>query len=63
MPKSFTGPVTAEAPVWPDAAWWQAFRDPALAELVSAAQLNNHDLAAAAVRLNQIADLDYGFDD
>ncbi|TMQ07422.1 MAG: efflux transporter outer membrane subunit [Deltaproteobacteria bacterium] len=53
VPKSFTGPVTAEAPVWPDAAWWQAFRDPELAELVSAAQLNNHDLAAAAARVLQ----------
>jgi len=53
VPKSFIGPVSAEAPVWPDATWWRAFRDPELAELVSAAQLNNRDLAAAAARVLQ----------
>jgi len=53
VPKSFIGPVSAEAPVWPDATWWRAFRDSELAELVSAAQMNNRDLAAAAARVLQ----------
>jgi outer membrane protein, multidrug efflux system len=51
VPKSFVGPVPAGSRVWPDAAWWQAFRDPELAELESAAQQNNRDLAAAAARV------------
>jgi outer membrane protein, multidrug efflux system len=53
VPKSFIGPGATQAPVWPDATWWQAFRDPELAGLVSAAQLNNRDLAAAAARVLQ----------
>lgn len=53
VPKSFVGPVTTNAPVWPDASWWQAFRDPQLTELVTAAQSNNRDLAAATARVLQ----------
>lgn len=53
VPKSFVGPANPNAPIWPDATWWQAFRDPQLTELITAAQSNNRDLAAAAARVLQ----------
>jgi outer membrane protein, multidrug efflux system len=53
LPKSFVGPVTTSTTLWPDATWWQAFRDPQLTELILAAQSNNRDLAAAAARVLQ----------
>jgi NodT family efflux transporter outer membrane factor (OMF) lipoprotein len=52
-PKHFTGPITPEAPVWPDANWWQAFGDADLTALVAQAQADNRDLAAAAARVMQ----------
>jgi outer membrane protein, multidrug efflux system len=53
VPKSFVGPVTSNAPIWPDASWWQGFGDPQLANLVAEAQANNLDLTAAAARVLQ----------
>jgi outer membrane protein, multidrug efflux system len=53
VPQKFTGPAAATAPLWPDAGWWQEFRDPQLANLVAAAQANNLDLTAAAARVLQ----------
>jgi NodT family efflux transporter outer membrane factor (OMF) lipoprotein len=53
VPRSFVGSVPAATPVWPDATWWQAFHAPQLAELVTSAQLDNRDLAAAAARVLQ----------
>jgi multidrug efflux system outer membrane protein len=52
-PKSFTGPVQADASVWPDAEWWKGFDDPELSSLVAQAQSGNRDLAAAAARVMQ----------
>src|SRR5580704_3876311 len=55
IPKQFTGPATPTAPLWPDASWWQEFRDPQLTNLVATAQTNNLDLTAAAMRVLQAA--------
>jgi NodT family efflux transporter outer membrane factor (OMF) lipoprotein len=53
VPKRFTGPITPQSPVWPDAAWWQAFGDAGLTSLVTEAQTGNRDLAVAAARVMQ----------
>jgi multidrug efflux system outer membrane protein len=53
VPKKFTGPSAPTAPPWPDANWWQGYRDPQLANLVAEAQANNLDLTAAAARVLQ----------
>jgi NodT family efflux transporter outer membrane factor (OMF) lipoprotein len=53
VPKRFTGPVTPQSPVWPDANWWQNFGDADLTALVAQAQADNRDLAAAAARVMQ----------
>jgi multidrug efflux system outer membrane protein len=53
VPEKFTGPPAPTARLWPDASWWQEFRDPQLANLVAAAQANNLDLTAAAARVLQ----------
>lgn len=52
-PTGFSAPVAAEAPVWPQAGWWAGFGDPAMTRLVSEAEANNHDIAAAAARVLQ----------
>jgi NodT family efflux transporter outer membrane factor (OMF) lipoprotein len=53
VPPKFTGPVAAAAPVWPRAGWWRAFGSPELAGLITLAQSDNRDLAAAAARLQE----------
>jgi len=53
MPGSFTGPLPAVAPTWPEASWWQGFGDSELTGLVARAQADNRDIAAAAARVLQ----------
>jgi NodT family efflux transporter outer membrane factor (OMF) lipoprotein len=53
VPKTFTGPAPAAAQVWPEAAWWKGFGDPALTALIETAQANNRDMAIAAARVMQ----------
>ncbi len=53
LPKTFTGPISPAAQVWPDAGWWQGFGDPELTALVEQAQAGNRDLAVAAARVMQ----------
>src|ERR1700744_5610151 len=52
-PPAFTGPIQADASVWPDAEWWKGFNDTELSGLVAQAQSGNRDLAAAAARVMQ----------
>ena len=47
------GPATVAAPVWPTAGWWHAFGSPELSNLITLAQADNRDLAAAAARLRE----------
>jgi len=47
VPKSFTGPVTVGADVWPKADWWNAFNSTELTGLITTAQKDNLDLAVA----------------
>ncbi len=49
MPIAAVGSPSA----WPDAAWWQGFRTPALSVLVEIARRNNADLEAALARIVQ----------
>ena len=53
VPKTFTGPVPADAHTWPDANWWQGFGDADLTALIAKAQADNRDMAAAAARVMQ----------
>ena len=53
VPNGFTAPVPASAPVWPETSWWAGFGDPAMTQLVTEAQANNRDIAAAAARVMQ----------
>jgi len=53
VPKNFTGPIQADAKVWPDSGWWQGFGDPHLTVLVEQAQSGNRDIAIAAARVMQ----------
>jgi NodT family efflux transporter outer membrane factor (OMF) lipoprotein len=48
QPKTFMGPVQADASVWPDTEWWKQFGDAELSALVIKAQAQNRDLARAA---------------
>ena len=52
-PKTFTGPIAADAKVWPEPAWWQGFGDAQLTALVTQAQDGNRDIAIAAARVLQ----------
>jgi multidrug efflux system outer membrane protein len=52
-PRTFTGPIAAEAKVWPEPAWWQGFGDAQLTALVTQAQDGNRDIAIAAARVLQ----------
>jgi NodT family efflux transporter outer membrane factor (OMF) lipoprotein len=52
-PKRFSGPVMADAQVWPKADWWKGFENAELSALISQAQDGNRDLAAAAARVMQ----------
>lgn len=51
LPKTFTGPVSDGAPIWPEADWWKAFHDDELASLIVDAQAGNRDLAVAAAHV------------
>jgi outer membrane protein, multidrug efflux system len=53
VPPKFVGPATAAAPVWPSAGWWRGFDSPELSDLVTLAQADNRNLAAAAARLRE----------
>ena len=53
VPKTFVGPVPADAHTWPDANWWQGFGDADLTALIAKAQADNRDMAAAAARVMQ----------
>ncbi|MFZ0550284.1 MAG: efflux transporter outer membrane subunit [Steroidobacteraceae bacterium] len=53
VPPKFVGPATVAAPVWPTAGWWHAFGSPELSNLITLAQADNRDLAAAAARLRE----------
>ena len=49
----FTAPILSDAQVWPKADWWTTFGSPEMAGLVSDAQANNLDIAAAYARVLQ----------
>jgi NodT family efflux transporter outer membrane factor (OMF) lipoprotein len=53
VPAKFVGPVAAPAPMWPRADWWRGFGSPELSSMVTRAQADNRNLAAAAARLRQ----------
>jgi len=53
MPKSFIGPITVGADVWPKADWWQSFSSTELDGLITSAQKNNLDLAVAVASVLQ----------
>jgi NodT family efflux transporter outer membrane factor (OMF) lipoprotein len=53
MPKAFSSPVAAGAPVWPSTTWWTGFASEELTQLEITAQQSNLDLAAAAARVIQ----------
>jgi NodT family efflux transporter outer membrane factor (OMF) lipoprotein len=53
VPKAFTAPVPAKAPVWPQTGWWKNFATDELATLEDSAQTNNLDLAVAEARVLQ----------
>lgn len=53
VPKTFTGPIAADAKVWPEPSWWQGFGDAQLTALITQAQDGNRDLAVAAARVMQ----------
>jgi outer membrane protein, multidrug efflux system len=53
VPVRFVGSVTANAPVWPTAEWWRGFDSPELSNLITLAQDDNRNLAAAAARLRE----------
>ncbi|TWT04999.1 efflux transporter outer membrane subunit [Reyranella sp. CPCC 100927] len=45
----------AGAGIWPDPRWWQAFGSDELNALIVEASTNNHDLQAAAIRIDEAA--------
>jgi NodT family efflux transporter outer membrane factor (OMF) lipoprotein len=53
VPKSFTGPVTAGADVWPKPDWWQGFNSTEMSGLIVSAQKDNLDLAVAVANVLQ----------
>jgi multidrug efflux system outer membrane protein len=53
VPAKFVAPATAAAPVWPRAGWWREFGSPELSNLITLAQADNQNLAAAAARLRE----------
>lgn len=53
VPKAFTGPIAADATVWPEPTWWQGFGDAQMTALVTQAQEGNRDIAVAAARVMQ----------
>jgi multidrug efflux system outer membrane protein len=54
VPPAFTAPVVdKQAPIWPEANWWVNFKADELPALMTNAQKENLDLAAAAARVLQ----------
>jgi outer membrane protein, multidrug efflux system len=53
VPAKFAAPTAAGAPVWPNARWWRGFGSPELSNLITLAQADNRNLAAAAARLRE----------
>lgn len=53
MPKVFTGPIAADARIWPEPSWWRGFGDAQFIALVEQAQDGNRDIAIAAARVMQ----------
>jgi multidrug efflux system outer membrane protein len=51
LPKTFTGPITDGAPLWPETDWWKGFHDDEMASLIVDAQAGNRDLAVAAAHV------------
>ncbi len=51
VPSAFTAAVPEGAPVWPAVDWWKGFGSEEMSGIVSSAQANNLDLAAAAARV------------
>jgi NodT family efflux transporter outer membrane factor (OMF) lipoprotein len=47
VPSNFTAPISADAPLWPQADWWKGFNSDELNGLIATAQLDNLDLANA----------------
>jgi outer membrane protein, multidrug efflux system len=53
VPKTFSAHIVAQTPVWPRAEWWREFESPELSGLITRAQADNRNLAAAAARLRE----------
>lgn len=53
VPKEFEGPIPSDADTWPKAEWWRGFNSEELDQLISSAQKQNLDLAAATARIMQ----------
>ncbi len=53
QPETFRGQAVAEATSFADAPWWEAFRDPALQQLIQNALRNNYDVSVAAARIEE----------
>ena len=53
VPAAWSEPVIPDGDVWPKEGWWQQFQSVELDSLISAARLDNLDLAAAAARVLQ----------
>ncbi|HEX4533484.1 MAG TPA: TolC family protein, partial [Rhizomicrobium sp.] len=53
VPQAFTAPIQQNAPVWPQVNWWQSFGSTEMAGLITTAQTDNLDLAAATAQVLQ----------
>ncbi len=53
VPKSFSQPIAANAPVWPKPGWWEGFGSPELDSLIVEAHQNNLNLASAVAAVMQ----------
>jgi NodT family efflux transporter outer membrane factor (OMF) lipoprotein len=53
VPAAFTAPANADAPLWPDTAWWNNFKADELGGLMQTAHAENLDIAQAAARVLQ----------
>lgn len=53
VPGGFTAPMTAGAPVWPSAGWWNGFGSTELDGFIDKAQKDNLDLAVAMASVLQ----------
>jgi NodT family efflux transporter outer membrane factor (OMF) lipoprotein len=53
VPAAFIAPANADAPLWPDTAWWNNFKADELGGLMQTAHAENLDIAQAAARVLQ----------